>query len=70
MAYRIGPNTGFAARTTTAFWTVERVTSEPLTRRLEAAICWLHLLPMSKDMEPTCSERTKCRIQSLEKVQV
>jgi len=52
--YRIGPNTGLAASTTTAFWTVERVTSEPLTRRLEAAICWLHLLPISKDVEPIC----------------
>jgi hypothetical protein len=40
---RIGPKTGFEARTTTAFCTVDRVTSGPLTRRLLAAICWLHL---------------------------
>jgi dipeptidyl aminopeptidase/acylaminoacyl peptidase len=38
-------------------------------KRLEAAICWLHLLPMSKDVGPICFEPTKCRIQSLEKVQ-
>lgn len=41
--YRIGPNTGLDASTTTAFCTIERVTSLDFTRSAEAAICWLHL---------------------------
>ena len=28
--------------------------SKPLTRRLDVAICWVHLLPMSEDVEPMC----------------
>ena len=39
----MGPKIGFDASTTTAFCTVDRTTSGILTRRAEAAICWLHL---------------------------
>ena len=42
---RMGPKTGSEARTTTAFWTVERVTSGSLTRRSSAAIWRLHEIP-------------------------
>lgn len=42
-AYRIGPKTGLEASTTTAFWTVDRVTSAPLTNRSAELICRLHL---------------------------
>jgi ABC-type phosphate transport system permease subunit len=44
-AHRIGPKIGLEASTTTAFWTVERVTSGILTSRADAAICWLHEMP-------------------------
>lgn len=43
--HRIGPNIGFEARTTTAFWTVDRVTSGIFTSRADAAICWLQEMP-------------------------
>jgi hypothetical protein len=35
---------GFDANTATAFWTVVRVTSSPLTSRDFEAICRLHLI--------------------------
>jgi len=40
----MGPNNGIEANTTTAFWTVDRVTSTSLTRSADAAIWRLHLL--------------------------
>ena len=43
LAYRIGPKTGFDARTTTAFCTVDRVTSASFTSRSALLICRLHL---------------------------
>ena len=42
---RIGPNKGFDARTTTAFCTVDRVTSSSLASRSEDLICRLHDIP-------------------------
>jgi hypothetical protein len=50
-SHRIGPKTGFDANTTTAFWTVERVTSSPLTRRDDDAICRLHLSEGNQDRQ-------------------
>lgn len=37
-SYRMGPNSGFEANTTTDFWTVDRVTSASFTRSIDAAI--------------------------------
>jgi hypothetical protein len=41
--HRIGPKSGLDASTTTAFCTIDRVTSASFTSKLDAAICWLHL---------------------------
>jgi hypothetical protein len=40
---RIGPKTGFEANTTTAFCTIERVTSGSFTNKVDDDICRLHL---------------------------
>jgi hypothetical protein len=39
----MGPKSGFEARTTTDFWTVDRVTSASFTRSSDAAIWRWHL---------------------------
>ena len=43
--YRIGPNKGLDANTTTAFCTVERVTSSSLDNKSADLICLLHEMP-------------------------
>ena len=61
----MGPNTGLEASTTTAFCTVDRVTSSPFTSKSAELICRLHLRRNQhvKPMYGVSLERpTICRI--------
>lgn len=53
----IGPKTGFDARTTTAFCTVERVMSCSLTNKSDVLICRLHL-PTTASDRPHAKQNT------------